>query len=407
MKAEATLPDVKHMKRAFINHDSEPSACGQSLIWERLKDAKQVTLVLGQNSEHAIREILALAEYKNWLLVTTPIAKGLVPSSHPLYRGVFGLGGHSSAREALLAENAEHVVVIGSPLGEITTGGWDSQAVFSNRLIHISDNPEHLSRSIMSQISVLGSPKEMIRKLLDRVGAEHQPPALVAVKDEHGFHADIDYRDKAACVDLESTPVKPQSLFWNLSQWVPDNTHALMDTGNSFLWGIHYWQGPYSLESEHKQFHIGMGFATMGWAIGAAIGMAFANPDEPIICFTGDGSVLMAGQEITVAQEHELNILFVILNDAHLGMIKHGQALGGAESVANELPNVDFALLANSMGVKGHRVSTVQQLKDLNVKGLFEQPGPVVLDVLVDAEQVPPMGSRMKVLAGEAFHDVA
>ena len=110
----------------------------------------------------------------------------------------------------------------------------------------------------------------------------------------------------------------------------------------------------------------------------------------------------MSGQEMTVAKEHNLNVLFVILNDSHLGMIKHGQSLGGAENIGNELPLVDFSLMAQAMGLKGHRVNRLSDLDLINIDEIFQQDGPCVLDVRIDAEEVPPMSSRMKGLAGGA-----
>ena len=398
MKAKVKAPDTQRGMRAFINHDVLPSEEGEELVMTRLAAAKKVTLVIGQGCGRDMDNILAVAEARRWLLVTTPTAKGLVPGSHPLYRGVFGLGGHESARRALLEKSAEHVVVLGSALDEITTGGWDNKAILSSRLIHISDNPEHLCRSTMARLSVLGSPSTIFRKFSDRYGAVKKRNALTVSLDDRGFHNFIHYRDRDACLDMGG-PVKPQSLFWNLSQWVPEGTHALMDTGNSFLWGVHYWQSKQDPQNRNKLMHIAMGFASMGWAIGAAIGMAFADPDTPVVCFTGDGSVLMSGQEITVAQEHGLNILFVILNDAHLGMIKHGQNLSGAESIANDLPQVDFAMMSRALGVKSYTVDSMECMAQLDVGKLFKKPGPCVLDVHVDAQQVPPMSNRVKVLS--------
>ena len=384
--------------RAFINHDVVTSAKGIDLLLRYLSDSQKVTFVIGEGCVGGMRELLTLAEAQGWLLVTTPMAKGLISDFHPLYRGVFGLGGHESAKDALSPENAEYVVVVGTALDEVTTGGWDTDAILSNRLIHISQNSEHLSRSVLAKACILGSPKLLIEQLFNWLPKLPCSQETNYLPGSDGFPAHITYHDKEKCFNA-SGKVKPQALFWSLSQLCPANTRVLMDTGNSFLWGIHYWQSHNKPGSNDKLVHLGMGFASMGWAIGAAIGMALAD-NQPVICFTGDGSVLMSGQEITVAKEHNLNVLFVILNDSHLGMIKHGQQLGGAENIGNELPVVDFALMAEALGVRSHRINTVSELDALGVDELFQQDGPCVLDVMIDVTEVPPMGSRMKVLAG-------
>ena len=102
-----------------------------------------------------------------------------------------------------------------------------------------------------------------------------------------------------------------------------------------------------------------MNFAPMGWAIGGAIGTALANRSVPVVCITGDGSLLMNGQEMSVAQTEKLTVLFVILNDAALGMVKHGQRMAGAEQIAFELPTVDFKMMAESMGFAPQRISRI------------------------------------------------
>ncbi len=388
---------VQHL-RAFINHEVVTSEKGLDLLLKYLSDAKKVTFVIGEGCSGAMNQLLELAELQNWLMVTTPMAKGLISDFHPLYRGVFGLGGHESARDALLPENADYVVVVGTALDEVTTGGWDTEAVLSNRMIHISQNSEHLSRSVLAKACILGSPKLLLEQLFNWIEKPKERPVYEYLPGADGFPKHVKYRDKEVCFQ-NTSPVKPQALYWTLSQLCPANTYVLMDTGNSFLWGIHYWQTHNKAGVEDNLFHIGMGFASMGWAIGASIGMALGEK-APVICFTGDGSVLMSGQEMTVAREHNLNVLFVILNDSHLGMIKHGQQLGGAENIGNELPKVDFAAMARAMGLQGHRINKLSDLDEIGIDEIFKQEGPCVLDVVIDANEVPPMGSRMKVLAG-------
>jgi len=101
---------------------------------------------------------------------------------------------------------------------------------------------------------------------------------------------------------------------------------------------------------------------------------------------------------MTAAPTEKLNVVFVVLNDAALGMVKHGQRLGGAEQVGFELPAVDFRLLAESMGIPGHVIRTAEDFESLDLDAILNHPGPTLLDVRIDGEEVPPMGLRMKIL---------
>ena len=136
----------------------------------------------------------------------------------------------------------------------------------------------------------------------------------------------------------------------------------------------------------------------MGWAIGAAIGTALAGRERAVVCIVGDGSFLMSGQEITVAVQERLTVIFVILNDSALGMVKHGQRLAGAEPVGFALPAVDFSAMARAMGAQAFTIRSPDDLVLLDIEGLCRYPGPTLLDVHVDKEEVPPIHTRMNVL---------
>src|SRR5690606_36846946 len=135
----------------------------------------------------------------------------------------------------------------------------------------------------------------------------------------------------------------------------PPGTQYLAETGNSFAWGIHYLHPNRGSPAKSNNVRGGVfrtcfEFASMGWAIGSAIGTALGLPGTPVVCITGDGSYLMSRQEITVALECNLPVIYIVLNDAGYGMVNHGQRLSGAEPIVFELPTVDFAAMARAMG---------------------------------------------------------
>jgi acetolactate synthase-1/2/3 large subunit len=165
-----------------------------------------------------------------------------------------------------------------------------------------------------------------------------------------------------------------------------------MDAGNTWAWMTHYF-----VNREYRGLvHVGAGFGCMGWAIGAAVGAAKANPGVLTLCITGDGAYLMSAQEISVAAQHELPVVFLVLNDAALGMVMHGQRLGGAEPVGWQLAPVDYAAMAQAMGVQSRVIRHTAELDELDYQALAHHPGPTLIDVRLDREEVPPMGQRVK-----------
>src|SRR5690606_16514343 len=115
-------------------------------------------------------------------------------------------------------------------------------------------------------------------------------------------------------------------------------------------------------------FHGSFEFSSMGWAISYAVGAALAlGGSTPVVCITGDGSYLMSSQEITVAVQQRLPVIYLIINDACYGMVKHGQRLTDAEPVGFELPTIDYAAMARAMGVEGYTIDTLDDLRALDI----------------------------------------
>tara|TARA_R110002074_G_scaffold234308_1_gene406167 strand:+ start:4565 stop:6289 length:1725 start_codon:yes stop_codon:yes gene_type:complete len=401
MRHPATEPYGGGSLRAFISHDVAPSPESQRLLTQELASVAKATIVLGEGAASSIDILIELAELKGWQLVTTPRGKGLIDSFHPLYRGVFGFAGHDSAAVALKPEHAERVIVVGTALDEVSTSGWDPTAMLSERLIHLSQNPGHLSRSTMARLVVLGSPRLALEPVLKTLIRGSSAQSLEPNVPPYGLPSNTSLNSRAKC-RLAAGPIKPQALMTYMSKTCPQTARILFDSGNSFLWGIHYWNIRRSdaINSDKVLFHIGIGFASMGWAIGASVGVSAAAKGAPVVCFTGDGSYLMAGQEITTALQENLNLLVVILNDSALGMVRHGQALSGGEVIGNKLPMINYAKLAEAMGIESYTVETIEELHALDFSAIFTRPGPCLLNVVIDGDEVPPMGSRMKVLTG-------
>jgi acetolactate synthase-1/2/3 large subunit len=324
---------------------------------------------------------------------------------------VFGFGGHESANE-LMASEPDLVLAFGTGFGEFSSGGW-SKSLLNSRLVHIDNCDDNLMRTPMARLHVRGRILSVCERLLALMPAG-------AVANVYPF------RDrKAEQDDLEATmheplkfhsddaPIKPQRLMKALSDLCPPNTRFVADAGNSAAWAVHYLQpkdrraareaDPGEPAAERRGgrsswLRVTMDFAPMGWAIGAAIGIASGNRRCPVVCITGDGSYLMNGQEITVAAAMELPVLFVVLNDGALGMVKHGQRLTGAEPIGFELPAVDYCALAAAMGIPGHVIRSPQDLEALDFDAMLARRGPTMLDVRIDGEEVPPINVRMKTL---------
>ena len=398
-------------KTSLVDENAVRSLCAE------INAAQRIVLIIGGGCGEAIESILELEALTGALFVTTPEGKGLVNPRQRRYRGVFGFGGHPSAI-ATLQDNPDLIIAIGTSLGEWTSGGW-SESVLNERLVHIDSYEDNLLRTPMARLHVRGRIRSVCERLVELLRANPETSVKREEVDHMSPLAMLQAADKYVS---DATPIKPQRLMRELSQRFPPNTRFFADAGNSMSWSIHYLlpqdrranrqydykersggsgSGGDRRSNDAGWLRVIMDFAAMGWGIGAAVGAARGNPNCPVVCITGDGSYLMNGQEITVAEVEQLTVIFVVLNDGALGMVKHGQRLAGAEPTSFQLPKVDFRLMAESMGIPGHIIESPQDLDALDFDAILKRKGPTLLDVRVDGEEVPPMSVRMKVLAGE------
>jgi acetolactate synthase-1/2/3 large subunit len=388
--------------RTLIDHEALDS------LFSELCQARRIVLLLGDGCGEAIDEIIKFAELTHTPILCGPPGKRWVNSFHPLYQGVIGYGGHSNALKILQDQKFDLLLAVGTRLGELVTGNSKREAVFNDKLIHIDVAAEHFTNSPMARLHVCGTIKSVFKQMNERMVAIKKPGylwsvanILAAPKGKPGYtpsndksypppNLDIENLDK--CFSDES-PIKPQRLMRELSQRFPNNTRFLPEAGTSWFWAIHYLH-----QIDSGLFRMGAGFGAMAWGIGAAVGTALGNPGTPVVCLTGDGNFLMSGQEITVAVMEKLPVIYIVLNDQAMGMIKHGQRLGGAEQIGFELPPVDFAQMAQAMGARGHTVRTMPELEALDFDEICRRLGPTLLDVYIDPEEVPPIGARLKTL---------
>ena len=372
-----------------------------------LCQAKKVVFIVGSDAGAAIGSVLSLVMHLKADVVVTPQGKGLVSPYHPQFRGVFGFTGHSSARETLLNSKVNLVVAVGVLFGEVSSGAWDTESLLNSRLVHVEETTGHLTRTPMARLHVRGSLQTIFEQINQSFGIDTEQyqrshrTGQEAATEERKRHFKID--NQQAYIS-NSKPIKPQRLMHDLPKLFPSHTRYLMDVGNSFAWGTHYLH-PFdrrmagSRQLHSRLFSACFDFASMGWAIGSAVGTALAVPDTPVVCITGDGSWLMSAQELTVAIEERLCVIFIIINDSAYGMVRHGQLLTGAELTAHSLAPVNFCAMAESMGAYGSIINTPKQLNQLDIDAICSRNGPTLLDVRIDPDEVPPIGMRTNVLS--------
>jgi acetolactate synthase-1/2/3 large subunit len=396
MRAPATINP--HIHSDLLVHDfaiADDSSIAR--LCDKLGKVDNIVMYIGNGVGKASKQIMEFIELTGAAFVSGPMGKTWVNEHHPQYRGVFGFAGHDSARNLLQNKDVNLILAVGAQLGELGTSGWKND-LLNSKLVHIDSSIEHFTRSPMANLHVFGNIDLIFDRLVKSVremrewGRTWQTLPGAATKNANGGFFTLNDAEKC---HSNASPVKPQRLICHLSRALPDDTRIFVDAGNGWSWATHYL----TRSNNEGLYRIAMGYGSMAWSIGAAIGSAIANRAAPTLCIVGDGSYLMSAQEITVAAQQQLPILFLVLNDSAMGMVMHGQMLGQQESIGWELNDVNYALMAQAMGVDGIVINSPEQLDVLDYNALFQKKGPTLLDVRIDRNEIPPMGDRIKSLA--------
>ncbi len=356
-----------------------------------LRENRRVVVMVGHDCGGASEEIVRFAEIFDAHIVTTQRGKSWIDPYHPLARGVFGFAGHMSAREALTDQSVGLFLAAGTNLNEWSTGGWDN-ALLNDRLVHIHNTKAFFYRSPHARLQICGTISRIFQELVLRF--ENKVPEIkfdsISNPSEKRLYVPRQIKVQSSEESWgknDTGPIKPQKVIRDIVQRVPSEARFLIDNSNSVPWSIHYF---FSQRPEH--YHLSIGFASMGWAIGASVGMSLGNRKRPVVCFTGDGCFLMSGQEITVAVAERLPIIFVVLNDQTYGMIRHAHRLTGTENIDLSIPPVDFSMMAESVGAMGYTIRNDKDLARIDFQAIFERNGPTLLDIHIDPEEKPPLG---------------
>ena len=390
--AYPNLPALLRQPASLLDHAAF-EALWQAL-YTTLRQGQRLVVHVGHACGGATAVIMTFAELVNATVITTQRGKSWVDPYHPLVRGVFGFAGHQSARAALTDEKVGLILSAGTGLGQWPTSTWDA-ALLNDKLVHIHPDNHYFTRSPMARLQVQGAVKTVFEELITRLEALHRDGALALPAVEPVADARGDQRTPPPHISVRtpqayhstSAPIHPQALVGALMQMLPAAARVMVDTSNWLAWTLHYFFTPH-----HQNYRHSAELAAMGWAIGAAVGTALGAPNQPVVCLTGDGCFLMSGQELTVAVEQGLPVIYIILNDAGYGMVNHRHRQISKLPLSFDFPRVDFALLAQALGAQGYTIHSIEEFQALDLANLCRRTGPTVIDVHIDADATPPMG---------------
>lgn len=348
-----------------------------------LANRKNGYILAGQGVRNSVDQLLELAEILQWQVMVTPQAKGYMKEDHPLFAGVFGFAGHETASELINEGDGQALLIVGSSLGETATNNYNVNMTKNRFTVQMDFDETVFNRKYQIDIPVLGDIHLSLAFLIEEIRAlgisiPYQEP----VKKNQETTGDKDeYNTK--------------NVLMNLQKFLPASTRYTVDIGEFMSYVIQYMN---VIDSD--SYNINVHFGAMGSGIGSAIGSKLAEPERPVACITGDGCFFMHGMEILTAKEYKLPILFVVMNNARLGMVYHGHALQFHRTHPSfEQESINIAAMAAAMNIPSYRVNDLADLKEDVIHSLMNGDGPAVLEIALVDNNTPPMGDRVKFLS--------
>ncbi|MFC0186816.1 thiamine pyrophosphate-binding protein [Fictibacillus aquaticus] len=374
------LSNVPELPAYPVKTPAVPDENVLAKVAEHLFRSKSGYIFAGQGIRGCENLVIELAELLGWHILTTPQAKGMIPSQHPLSAGVFGFAGHEKASELINSTRGETLLVLGSSLGETATNNWNANLAKDRYVIQVDIDETVFGRKYEVDLPVVGDVSVTAAALIEKLKA-------------YGFTKETAEKSgKADHAALEE--YNTRNVLLKLQDYLPVSTRYTVDIGEFMSYVIHHME-----VKETGTFDINVHFGAMGSGISTAIGSKLAEPERPVAAITGDGCFFMHGMELLAAKEYNLPILFVVMNNARLGMVYHGHTLQYKRSHDRfEQKPVNIAAMAEAMGIQSARVENMDDI-NLNLFSTLTGDGPALLEIALVDNNVPPMGDRVKFLS--------
>ena len=346
---------------------------------------------------HAAEELLALAELTGIPVVTTLMARGAFPDSHPQHLGMPGMHGSVAAVTAL--QKSDLLITLGARFDDRVTGHLPTFAPEA-KVIHADVDPAEIGKNRVADVPIVGDAKAVIRELTAVLGTDPKT-------DLSAWWAKLDgWRDTYPVgYDLPADgTLSPQYVIERLGQIAGPDAIYVAGVGQHQMWAAQFvkYEKPYSWLNSG-------GAGTMGYAVPAAMGAKVGRPDKLVWAIDGDGCFQMTNQELATCAIEGIPIKVAVINNGALGMVRQWQTLFYGERYSNTdlrkgqatyVP--DFVKLAEALGGVGLRCDSAADVDATIEKAMGVTDRPVVIDFVVHQDaMVWPM-----VAAGTSNDDI-
>ncbi len=366
---------------------------GLMRIAEMLNQAKRPIMCLGGGviQSNAAQQALALAEKSSIPTAMTLMGLGAIAADNPLSLGMLGM--HGARYTNLALKECDLFIALGMRFGDRSTGNLQHfcpQAAIA----HIDIDPSELGKIKTPHEGVTGDVGEALNLLLPLVEKQERKDWREEVSSLQQLHPLV--------FPEADKPDSAYGLILHAAMLVGENAIVATDVGQHQMRTAQV----YPFRQPGRWLTSG-GLGTMGFGIPAAIGAALAEPDATVLCFTGDGSLMMNIQELATAMEQNVNLKIILMNNNSLGLVRQQQDLFfGKRYFASDYSwQVDFVRIAQGFGMPAFDLETSDDPK-ATLSHALTRPGPCLIHARVDMDEavypiVPPGAANHHMIGGK------
>ncbi|MEX5219913.1 MAG: thiamine pyrophosphate-dependent enzyme [Nitrospiraceae bacterium] len=334
----------------------------------------KVAILAGRGCLTARDEIIMLAERVGAPIIKPLLGKGVVPDDHPYTTGGIGLLGTAPSQEAL--EECDTLIIAGTSFPYIEFYPKPGQA----KAVQIDLDLARIGLRYPADVGLVGQCWDVLRALLPLIQPKSDRRFLEQCQSRMKRWNDL-MRERGTRSDK---PMKPQVVAHELNRFLTNDAIVCCDTGTLTTWAARHIR-----MKGDMQFSASGTLASMANALPYSVAASVAFPGRQVVCFTGDGGFTMLMGELATIAKYRLPVKVIVIKNDVLGMIKWEQvAFEGNPQYGVQLQPIDFAAYAEACGVRGLTVEDPLLVPSV-LKQAFDEPGPALVQAVVDPNEPP------------------
>lgn len=369
---------------------SRPEAAVLARAMELLRTAKSPLIIAGDGVARsgAVQELIALAETLGARVHGEPLYRRMnFPGNHPLWRG--GPFPSPSGVHKML-EQSDVVLIVGSSVFTwflYTEGKPFPQGI---KILQLDDDPAEVGRSYPVDLGIVADPRatlvDLNRELAGCMTSAEQKAAGQRVAELGASRMQQVARVNAmAASEAQRMPITQTNLMHTLASLLPGDAVVVDESATSLQFVLRHM--PFAA----RDTFFGSKTGTLGWGMGAALGIQLAYPERKVVATIGDGSVMYSPQALWSAARYRLPVTYVVPNNTSYAILKSGMVSlhlkASKQGIFSNMdlinPEIDYVKFATSLGVKAVRVENPGELRSVLAECLA-YPGPSLVDVAID-----------------------